>query len=74
MFLRFIDRPIFAMVISIFIMIAGLASIGNLPIAQYPEIAPPQVIVAATYPGASAEVLEKPSPPRWKPRSTASKA
>ena len=60
MFSRFfIDRPIFAMVISIFIMIAGLASIGNLPIAQYPEIAPPQVIVAATYPGASAEVLEK---------------
>ncbi len=60
MFSRFfIDRPIFAMVISIFIMIAGLASIGSLPIAQYPEIAPPQVMVAATYPGASAEVLEK---------------
>ena len=59
MFSRFfIDRPIFAMVISIFIMIAGLASIGSLPIAQYPEIAPPQVLVAATYPGASAEVLE----------------
>jgi hydrophobe/amphiphile efflux-1 (HAE1) family protein len=60
MFSRFfIDRPIFAMVISIFIVIAGLASIRSLPIAQYPEIAPPQVLVAATYPGASAEVLEK---------------
>jgi len=60
MFSRFfIDRPIFAMVISIFIMIAGLAAMRGLPIAQYPEIAPPQVMVAATYPGASAEVLEK---------------
>ncbi len=52
----FIDRPIFAFVISIFIMIAGLASIGSLPIAQYPEIAPPSVQVIAVYPGASAEV------------------
>ncbi|HNP05597.1 MAG TPA: efflux RND transporter permease subunit, partial [Rhodocyclaceae bacterium] len=60
MFSRFfIDRPIFAMVISIFIVIAGLAAMRSLPIAQYPEIAPPQVLVAATYPGASAEVLEK---------------
>ncbi|TXH10108.1 MAG: hydrophobe/amphiphile efflux-1 family RND transporter, partial [Gammaproteobacteria bacterium] len=60
MFSRFfINRPIFAMVISIFIVIAGLAAMRGLPIAQYPEIAPPQVIVAATYPGASAEVLEK---------------
>ena len=60
MFSRFfIDRPIFAMVISVFIMIAGLASMRSLPIAQYPEIAPPQVVVAATYPGASADVLEK---------------
>ncbi|MBS1189346.1 MAG: transporter [Rhodocyclaceae bacterium] len=60
MFSRFfIDRPIFAAVISFFIVIAGLAAMGRLPIAQYPEIAPPQVLVAATYPGASAEVLEK---------------
>ncbi len=60
MFSRFfIDRPIFAMVISIFIVIAGLAAMRSLPVAQYPEIAPPQVLVAATYPGASAEVLEK---------------
>ena len=55
----FIDRPIFAVVISIFIVIAGLAAMRNLPVAQYPEIAPPQVLVAALYPGASAEVLEK---------------
>ena len=55
----FIDRPIFAVVISIFIVIAGLAAMRNLPVAQYPEIAPPQVLVAAVYPGASAEVLEK---------------
>jgi multidrug efflux pump len=55
----FIDRPIFAVVISIFIVIAGLAAMRSLPISQYPDIAPPQVMVAATYPGASADVLEK---------------
>ncbi|TCV90571.1 efflux RND transporter permease subunit [Sulfurirhabdus autotrophica] len=60
MFSRFfINRPIFAAVISLFIVIAGLAAMRSLPIAQYPEIAPPVVQVAATYPGASAEVLEK---------------
>jgi len=60
MFSRFfIDRPIFAAVLSIFIVIAGLAAMKNLPIAQYPEIAPPVVTVAATYPGASSDVLEK---------------
>jgi len=53
----FINRPIFAFVISIFIIIAGLAAIKGLPIAQYPEIAPPTVSVVATYPGASAEVV-----------------
>jgi HAE1 family hydrophobic/amphiphilic exporter-1/multidrug efflux pump len=55
----FIDRPIFAAVLSIFIVIAGLASIKILPIAQYPEIAPPVVTVRAVYPGASAEVIEQ---------------
>lgn len=55
----FIDRPIFATVISAFIVIAGLASIRQLPVAQYPEIAPPVVMVRAVYPGASAEVIEK---------------
>src|SRR5687767_9448614 len=58
MFSRFfIDRPIFAAVISIFLVLAGLAAMRTLPIAQYPEIAPPVVTVAAIYPGASAETL-----------------
>jgi len=55
----FIDRPIFAAVISIFLIIAGLAAIRTLPVAQYPEIAPPVVTVQAIYPGASAEVVER---------------
>lgn len=55
----FIDRPIFATVLSLFIVIAGLASMRILPIAQYPEIAPPVVTVTAIYPGASASVLEQ---------------
>jgi len=55
----FIDRPIFAAVLSIFIVIAGLAAIRVLPIGQYPEIAPPVVTVRAIYPGASAEVVEQ---------------
>jgi HAE1 family hydrophobic/amphiphilic exporter-1/multidrug efflux pump len=54
----FIDRPIFAAVLSIFIMLAGLAAMRVLPVAQYPEISPPVVTVTATYPGASAPVLE----------------
>jgi HAE1 family hydrophobic/amphiphilic exporter-1/multidrug efflux pump len=60
MFSRFfIDRPIFAAVLSIFMVLAGLAAMRVLPIAQYPEIAPPVVTVRAVYPGASAEVLEQ---------------
>ncbi|HEY2338337.1 MAG TPA: multidrug efflux RND transporter permease subunit [Burkholderiales bacterium] len=60
MFSRFfIDRPIFAAVLSIFVVIAGLASMRVLPVAQYPEIAPPVVTVQAVYPGASAQVLEQ---------------
>jgi hydrophobe/amphiphile efflux-1 (HAE1) family protein len=55
----FIDRPILAAVLSIFIIIAGLAAMRTLPIAQYPEIAPPVVTVQAVYPGASAEVIEQ---------------
>ena len=53
----FIRRPIFASVISIVIMLAGLAAIKALPIQQYPEIVPPVVNVTASYPGASAEVI-----------------
>jgi HAE1 family hydrophobic/amphiphilic exporter-1/multidrug efflux pump len=60
MFSRFfIDRPIFAVVISLFIVLAGITAMRVLPIAQYPEIAPPQVMVRAVYPGASAQVLEQ---------------
>ncbi len=55
----FIERPIFAFVISIVIVLAGLAAMRALPIAQYPEISPPVVQVRAIYPGASAEVLEQ---------------
>jgi len=55
----FINRPIFASVISIIIIIAGLVASRVLPIAQYPQIAPPTVLITATYPGASAETLAK---------------
>ncbi|TCK44602.1 multidrug efflux pump [Paraburkholderia sp. BL8N3] len=54
----FIDRPIFAWVIAIILMLAGIASIFNLPVAQYPTIAPPAVQISATYPGASATTVE----------------
>ena len=54
----FIDRPVFAWVISIVIMLAGLLSIFTLPIEQYPKIAPPSVTINASYPGASAQTLE----------------
>lgn len=53
----FIDRPVFATVISIVVVLAGLAAMRALPIAQYPEILPPQVSVSASYPGASSQVI-----------------
>ncbi len=53
----FINRPIFAWVIAIVMMLAGILCIYKLPISQYPEIAMPQIVVTATYPGASAETL-----------------
>jgi multidrug efflux pump len=55
----FIDRPIFAWVLAILITLAGTAAIFRLPVSAYPPIAPPQVSITATYPGASAEVVEK---------------
>jgi multidrug efflux pump len=55
----FISRPIFASVISIIVVIAGLMASQTLPVAQYPEITPPTVIITATYPGANAETLSK---------------
>ena len=54
----FIDRPIFAWVIAIVIMLAGALSIDKLPVSQYPPIAPPAIVINATYPGASAKTLE----------------
>ena len=53
----FIDRPIFSTVIAIVIVIAGLVTLRTLPVAQYPEITPPTVMVSAHYPGASAETV-----------------
>ena len=54
----FIDRPIFAWVIALFLLVAGGVAITQLPIAQYPAVAPPAVVVNTTYPGASAKTLE----------------
>ncbi|MBQ3666632.1 MAG: efflux RND transporter permease subunit, partial [Elusimicrobiaceae bacterium] len=55
----FINRPRFAVVISLILCLAGGIALANLPIALYPEITPPEVVVRATYPGASAEVIAK---------------
>ena len=54
----FIHRPIFAWVIALVIMLAGVLTLSKMPIAQYPTIAPPTVTISATYPGASAETVE----------------
>ena len=53
----FIDRPIFAAVMSIVLVIVGLIAYARLPVAEYPEIAPPTIVVRATYPGADAETV-----------------
>src|SRR6184192_662059 len=58
MFSRFfINRPIFASVLSIVIVLGGLVALATLPVAQYPEITPPTVEVSASYPGANAQVV-----------------
>src|SRR5512140_1288454 len=54
----FIDRPIFAWVIAIIVMLFGAVAITRLPVSMYPNIAPPAVNISATYPGASAKVIE----------------
>jgi multidrug efflux pump len=54
----FIDRPVFAWVLALFIIIAGALSITRLPVSQYPSIAPPTIVVTAVYPGASAQTLD----------------
>ena len=53
----FIDRPIFAIVLSVLLLIAGLLALLRLPLSEYPSVAPPPVTVAAAYPGASPEDL-----------------
>jgi multidrug efflux pump len=53
--LFFIDRPIFAWVVALGITLAGLLAVPNMPVAQYPEVAPPTISIQATYPGASAD-------------------
>src|SRR6201984_2574590 len=53
----FIERPIFASVLSIVIFLAGLVAVVNLPLAQYPQITPPSIIVMCNYPGADARVV-----------------
>ena len=54
----FIDRPIFAWVIALFIVVLGGVAVKQLPIAQYPSVAPPSIVISAVYPGASAQTLE----------------
>jgi multidrug efflux pump len=54
----FIDRPIFAWVIALFIMVLGGVAITQLPVSQYPPVAPPSIVITATYPGAPAQTLE----------------
>ncbi len=55
----FIDRPVFAWVIALFILLAGVLAIPNLPVSQYPQIAPPTIIVNSIYPGASAQTVDE---------------
>src|SRR5450830_1118971 len=57
--LFFIDRPVFAWVIALFIVLAGVLAIPQLPVMQYPDVAPPQVEVMAVYPGASAQDMDQ---------------
>ena len=55
----FVDRPRLAVVIAVVITLAGLIALTRIPVAQFPEIVPPQVVVTAMYPGASAAVVEQ---------------
>ena len=55
----FIDRPIFAWVIALFIIVMGSVAVTQLPVAQYPPVAPPSIVINVVYPGASATTLEE---------------
>ncbi|MFP3567805.1 multidrug efflux RND transporter permease subunit [Paraburkholderia sp. SIMBA_030] len=54
----FIDRPVFAWIVALAVVVAGALAIPQLPVAQYPRLAPPRVVISATYPGASTEVVD----------------
>lgn len=54
----FINRPIFAWVIALFITVIGIVAVTQLPISQYPPVAPPSIVLSVSYPGASAQTLE----------------
>ena len=54
----FIDRPIFAWVLALLVMLAGTLALFNLPVAQFPPLAPPAIGITVTYPGASAQTVE----------------
>ena len=53
----FIDRPVFAGVLSILVLLAGLIAIWQLPVSEYPDVVPPSIVVRATYPGASPNLI-----------------
>ena len=55
----FIDRPVFAWVVALFILLAGLLALPQLPVAQYPNVAPPQIELTLSYPGASPQTLDE---------------
>ena len=55
----FIDRPIFAWVIALFLLVAGAVAIKLLPVSQYPSVAPPTLVISAVYPGASAKTMDE---------------
>ena len=59
MFSKFMHRPVLAIVISLIIIFLGVLAVKTIPISQFPEIAPPRVVVETAYPGASADVLVK---------------
>ena len=59
----FIDRPIFAAVLSIVTVILGTIAYRSLPVAQYPDVVPPTIVVRASYPGAPPEVIAEDAPP-----------
>jgi hydrophobic/amphiphilic exporter-1 (mainly G- bacteria), HAE1 family len=54
----FIDRPVFAWIVALAIIVAGALAIPQLPVAQYPRLAPPRIVIAASYPGAATEIVD----------------